>query len=203
MNYVNYFPLANPVAQSTQNPRWMFAQAPPAPFYQYAAHPPPRSQQQTVPVPTASGSGSNSSSPSSNDHGVSQCRASSTAVTSKKDQNGAKSKWSETQSSVLVSEWKEKIDEVESARATETWHKIAEEVNKVGSPKTIKQCKDKLRNLKQSYKEAKGNNNKIGRPLQTSPFYDSFDKVLGTRAVVTMPGVIQCGQQQPEESSLE
>ena len=96
-------------------------------------------------------------------------------------------------------EWKERIDDVESARATETWHRIVQEVNKVGTQKTTKQCKDKIRNLKKSYKEAKANNNKTGRPRQTSPYYDSFDEVLGTRAVVTMPGVIQCGQAESDD----
>ena len=90
---------------------------------------------------------------------------------------------------------------MESARATETWNKIVEEVNKSGDPKTVKQCKDKIRNLKKKYKEAKANNNKTGRPPQTSPFYDSFHEVLATRAVVTMPGVIQSGQARSEDSS--
>ena len=65
----------------------------------------------------------------------------------------------------------------------------------------MKQCKDKIRSLKTKYKEAKANNNKTGRPPQTSPLYDSFDEVLGTRAVVTMPGVIQSGQARSEDSS--
>ena len=92
---------------------------------------------------------------------------------------------------------------MESARATETWHRIVQEVNKVGTQKTTKQCKDKIRNLKKSYKEAKANNNKTGRPRQTSPYYDSFDEVLGTRAVVTMPGVIQCGQAESDDMSQD
>ncbi len=81
------------------------------------------------------------------------------------DTNGAKSaaRWDEGQTSVLVSGWKERIEEVESA--AETWNKIVEEVNKgevnLGEPKTVKQCKDKIRNLKKKYKEAKANNNKI------------------------------------------
>ena len=90
---------------------------------------------------------------------------------------------------------------MESARATETLNKIVEEVNKSGDPKTVKQCKDKIRNLKKKYKEAKANNNKPGRPPQTSPFYDSFYEDLATRAVVTMPGVIQSGQARSEDSS--
>ena len=111
-------------------------------------------------------------------------------------------KWREEQSSVLVDEWKElRIEEVESSRATETWRQILNAVNKAWSPKTVKQCKDKIRNLKQAYKEAKGNNNLTRRSPKTSPHYDSFDEVLGTRAVVTMPGVIQSDQVKSEASS--
>ena len=69
-------------------------------------------------------------------------------------------KLTEEHSSVLVLEWKERTEEMESSRATETWRHILNAVNKVGSPKTIiKQCKDKIRNLKQAYKETRGNNN--------------------------------------------
>ena len=88
---------------------------------------------------------------------------------------------------------------MESVWATETWHRNVQEVNKVGSQKTTKQCNNKIGNLKKSYKEAKANNNKTGQPCQTSPYYDSFDEVLGTRAVVTMPGVIQCGQAKSDD----
>lgn len=80
---------------------------------------------------------------------------------------------------------------MESSRATETWRQILDVVNKEGIPKTVKQCKDKIRNLKQAYKEAKSNNNLTGRSPKMSPYYDVFDEVLGTRAVVTMPGVLR------------
>ena len=90
---------------------------------------------------------------------------------------------------------------MESSRATETWRHIFNAVNKVGSSKTIKQCKDKIFNFMQAYKEAKGNNNLTGRSPKTSPYYDSFDEVLGTRAVVTMPGVIQSDKVKSEASS--
>ena len=102
-------------------------------------------------------------------------------------------KWREEQSSILVHEWKEQI-EVESSTATETWRHILNAMNKVGRPKTIKQCKDKIRNLKQAYTKAKCNNNLTGRSTKTRRYYDSFDEVIGTRAVVTMPGVINSDQ---------
>ena len=110
-------------------------------------------------------------------------------------------KLTEEHSSVLVLEWKERTEEMESSRATETWRHILNAVNKVGSPKTIEQCKDKIRNLKQAYKETRGNNNLTWRSPKSTPYYDSFDEVLGTRAVVTMPGVIQSDQVKSEASS--
>ena len=113
---------------------------------------------------------------------------------SQSEENGAKpsqSKWSDTQASVLVEEWRERVEEVESSRSLEAWQKIVKAVNKAGPIKTMKQCKDKLRNLKQAYKDAKTNNSQTGRAAKTSPFFDVFEEVLGSRPVVKMPGVLQ------------
>lgn len=113
---------------------------------------------------------------------------------SQSEENGAKpsqTKWSDTQASVLVEEWKERVEEVESSRSLEAWQKIVQAVNKAGPFKTMKQCKDKLRNLKQAYKDAKTNNSQTGRAAKTSPLFDVFEEVLGSRPVVKMPGVLQ------------
>jgi hypothetical protein len=111
-------------------------------------------------------------------------------------------RWREEQTTVLVHEWKERIEELESSRATETWHHIVNAVNKAGTAKSVKQCKNKIRNLKQAYKEAKANNNRTGSSPKKSPFFDTFDDVLGTRAVVTMPGVIQSDSVPYETATL-
>ena len=120
------------------------------------------------------------------------------------EENGAKpasqTKWSNQQTSVLVEEWKERLDDVESSKSLEAWQKIVQAVNKAGPPKTMKRCKDKLRNLKQAYKDAKSNNSKTGRGAKTSPFFDVFEEVLGSRPVVKMPGVIQSSSE-PSTSS--
>ena len=113
---------------------------------------------------------------------------------SQSEENGAKpsqSKWSDTQASVLVEEWKERVEEVESSRSLDAWQRIVKAVNKAGPLKTMKQCKDKLRNLKQAYKDAKTNNSQTGRAAKTSPFFDVFEEVLGSRPVVKMPGLLQ------------
>ena len=82
---------------------------------------------------------------------------------------------------------------MESSKSGEAWQKIVREVNKAGPFKSIKQCKDKLRNLKQSYKDAKSNNKTTGRPPKRSPFFDELDEVLGSRPIITKPGVIEVG----------
>lgn len=90
----------------------------------------------------------------------------------------------------MVQEWKEQIDDIESSKSSEAWKKIIDAVNKAGPEKTMKQCKNKLRNLKASYKDAKANNNQTCRGKKTSPYFEIFDEILGSRPVVTMPGVI-------------
>lgn len=214
------FLYSNPFAGNESNPafsrsmseaNWMFVRQPqpqPLPFYPYfpqAPFPPQHVQAPHAPDNSFTGpstcSNENSTQSSIN---IPNNGASSTAINTVCDTNGgAKSstKWGEAQTSVLVSEWKERIEEVESARATETWHKIVEAVNEAGSRKTAKQCKDKLWNLKKAYKDAKTNNNGTGSPSQTNPYSDSFDEVLSTRAVVTMPGIIQSGQARSGDSS--
>ncbi|KAK3749294.1 hypothetical protein QZH41_007553 [Actinostola sp. cb2023] len=113
----------------------------------------------------------------------------------------ASTRWTDKQTSVLVHEWKERIVELESSRTTETWQKIVDTVNKHGSARSAKQCKDKIRNLKQTYKEANQNNNQTGTSPKTSPFYDEFDEVLGSRPIITMPGVIDNGLDKSSSST--
>lgn len=167
----------------------------------YFPHPPPTQPRSLHYAAVAMGSENATTSTSNVNNSIasdktpnSNLEAPNSVSTSAKIGAKGLTKWREEQSSVLVHEWKERIDEVESSRATEAWRHILIAVNKAGSPKTVKQCKDKIRNLKQAYKEAKGNNNLTGRSPKTSQYYDSFDEVLGTRAVVTMPGVIQSDQ---------
>ena len=89
---------------------------------------------------------------------------------------------------------------MKSSRATEPLRHILNVENKIGRPRTTKQCKDKIRNLKQAYKETKDNNNLTGRTPKTSRYYDSFDEVLSTRAVVYHA---RCNTERPCESNLK
>ena len=101
---------------------------------------------------------------------------------------GAKksTRWSPEQTSILVQEWKERVDEVEDSKSLEAWDKILAALNKEGHAKTLKQCKDRIWNLKEAYKDAKGNNANMGRGVKRSLYFDIFDQVLGSRPVVRM-----------------
>ena len=58
--------------------------------------------------------------------------------------------------------------------------RIKLKVEKQGRIKTIKQCKAKLRTLKDAYEKAKDNNIKTGTANMTCPFYNDIHGILGT-----------------------
>ena len=61
------------------------------------------------------------------------------------EQQNQSNRWTEEQTTVLVSVWKDSIHLIESSKATAGWQKVVEEVNKAGPTKTVKQCKKKDR----------------------------------------------------------
>ena len=61
-----------------------------------------------------------------------------------------------------VSLWQENIEVLESTRSHERWVKIKAAVDNLDPAKSIKQCKDKMRNLKDAYKRSKESKKKTG-----------------------------------------
>ena len=68
------------------------------------------------------------------------------------------------------------------------------EINKLGKKKTVLKCRNKIRNSKDIYKNAKENNAKTGTSPAFPQYFHDFDEVLGCRAVVNMPETIEVGQ---------
>ena len=62
------------------------------------------------------------------------------------------------QTNPLVYWWKEYYNELETAKQHSLWAKIKVEIYKLRGPMSMKQVKDKLRNLKDAYKQARDNN---------------------------------------------
>ena len=98
------------------------------------------------------------------------------------------------QTDKLVELWKENIVLIESSRSHETWLKIRAEINKLRKGKTVIQCRNKICNLKDIYKNAKENNAQTGISPTFPQYFHDFDEVLGCRAVVNMQETIEVGQ---------
>ena len=82
---------------------------------------------------------------------------------------------------------------MESANSQRAWAKIKLSLDTAGPAKSIRQCKDKIRNLKDTYIQTKGNNKKSGSAPQTSVYFDNFDQVLGTRDGISSKNITQAG----------
>ena len=67
------------------------------------------------------------------------------------------------------------------------WVKIKAAVDNLGPAKTIKQCKDKMLNLKDIYKRAKESNKKTGAAPSFPPYFTQIDEILGCRDVMSLP----------------
>ena len=70
------------------------------------------------------------------------------------------------------------------------------------SKNSVKQCKVKIRNLKDSFKRAKEQDNKSGEEPNFPPYYDIFDDVLGERDA-TVPNLTQVGVQEQMKELIE
>ena len=101
------------------------------------------------------------------------------------------------QTEVLLAQWVKHFDNIESSRCNQYWPKIVQEVNSYGPEKTLKQCKVKIRNLKDSYKKFKDENKSSENNFNTCQFYDEFDRVLSTRNVVNLPEFREVGAIKP------
>ena len=117
----------------------------------------------------------------------------SSSDSDKKTGKKKRERWTDTQTKTLVVMWKHNFKDIESAKQNTAWLKIKDRVNDAGPDKTMKQIKDKLRNLKDAYKAARDHNKKTGESPSYSPFYEDFDEVLGTRDAVNTPYATKVG----------
>ena len=92
------------------------------------------------------------------------------------------------QTDMLIAMWRECYEDLKLTEQDSVWVKIKVETDKLGKEKSIKidQIKDKLRHGKDLYKQAKDTNKKMGRSPAFSPYYQDFDKILGTRDVISL-----------------
>ena len=86
-----------------------------------------------------------------------------------------------------------KFGELESSRCNQIWQSIVEAVSSRGAEKTLKQCKVKIRNMKDAYKKCKDDSKKIGSKSNKCPYHHEFDKLLWDRDVVNLPEFMEVG----------
>ena len=91
------------------------------------------------------------------------------------------------QTKALVYWWKEYYNDLETAKQQSLRPKIKVEFDKLGNPKSLKQIKDKLWNLKDAYKQTRDNNKQTGKSPIFCPFYADFDEIFGARDTVNLP----------------
>ena len=96
--------------------------------------------------------------------------------------NCKRKSWSKHQAAVVVNSWKYLYNEIETFKQPSACLKVKELVDKHGQDKSVTQIKNKLRNLKDFYKQSKENNNNSKKKTGTTPrysaFYHDFDEVL-------------------------
>jgi len=69
-------------------------------------------------------------------------------------------RWQPDETRVLVNTWKENYKVLQTHRSSTVWNSIRNEVNAVNAvkkckPRTLDQCKDKIRRMKEEYTKAK------------------------------------------------
>ncbi|XP_028426640.1 uncharacterized protein LOC114550216 isoform X2 [Perca flavescens] len=68
-----------------------------------------------------------------------------------------------------------------STRNIKIFGKISSELAQMGVYHTVKQCREKVKKLKQDYKKIKDHNNQCGANRKTSKWYATLDSILGHR----------------------
>ena len=108
-----------------------------------------------------------------------QSAESSTSGNNEVKQKSKRERWSHDQTKVrIIIIYVDKFDELESSRCNQIWPSTVEAVSSHGPEKTLKQCKVRIRNMKNAYKKCKDENKKSGNKSNKSPFYDdSFNEI--------------------------
>ena len=110
-----------------------------------------------------------------------------------KETKAKRERWTARQVEVLVSLWVENFEALESSPCNQVWPKLVNKVCFLGPAKTHKQCKVKIRNLKDAYRKCKDENKQSGNERRSCAFYEEFNRVLTVRNIVKLPQVRQVG----------
>ena len=124
----------------------------------------------------------------------SQCEQQKDVKEDEEKKKKTRNRWTYGQSKCIVNLWCEKQDMLNSSRCNQAWSSIKVEADKYGNSKSVIQCKNKIKALKDQYKKAKENNGKSGEEPKSSTFYDQFDRILSEKTIFTMSEFKEVGQ---------
>ncbi|XP_073209541.1 receptor expression-enhancing protein 3 isoform X3 [Lepidochelys kempii] len=119
--------------------------------------------------------------------------SSSAEVTMRESQNGKRAPaWTEREVRDLIAVWEEESvlsEFCSSFQKTKTFVKISQGMKDRGHNRDAKQCRVKLKELRQAYQKTREANGRSGSEPQTCCFYDELHAILGGSATTT-PAVL-------------
>ena len=112
---------------------------------------------------------------------------------------------------LLISVWSDDVNQAELEGCHRNQHifqKMSDELAKHGYERRWEKCRDKIKKLKQEYKEVVDNNTETGRKRKTFRFFKEMDAVLGHRPATKPPSIVSSGKpcsvvESDEESDVE
>ena len=107
---------------------------------------------------------------------------------------GRGSSWTDSEVKALLVIWAEdKIQqELEGAKRNKVvFENISRKLLESGIRRDWKQCRAKVKNLKTSYKKTKDKNNVSGGPRINCKFFNSLDRILGSRPATHTPVLLE------------
>ena len=115
--------------------------------------------------------------------------------------------WSHEEILAVIRVWSDQTIQVMldgATRNADIYKKIAERLEQEGGfQRTHKQCKEKLKNLRQFYKDLKDGHNRSGFNRDNWPYYDLIDAVLGDRPATRPQSLVDTTSLQPSPPEEE
>ena len=106
-----------------------------------------------------------------------------------------KNRFTKQQKQILITQWCENFNEIQSARCNQVWPDIVKKVSKHGQPKSLNQCKQKIWSFKDKYHKCKKQMGQStgGAAVKKCEYFDEIDKVLSDRDVENLPEFYEVG----------
>ena len=107
--------------------------------------------------------------------------------------------WGHEEILALIRIWSDQAiqDRLDGATQTsDVYKRIAQALAEAGYERSWKQCKDKLKNLRQFYKDLKDGHSKSGHDRDTWPYFELIDSVVGDRPLNSPRALLDTLQQE-------